>query len=145
MAITTNNSINVPRSLLGPVEAEDIVKGFETDDDEYVMLEPEEIENIKLPSSDTLALENFVDLCSIPVARFERPYFVLPEGKDAAEIYAIMRALAARGKAILMVSSELPELIAVCDRIAVCREGTIASTLDNADATEESIMQVAIS
>ncbi|MFM0738804.1 ATP-binding cassette domain-containing protein [Paraburkholderia xenovorans] len=62
-----------------------------------------------------------------------------------SEIYAIMRALADAGKAILMVSSELPELIAVCDRIAVYRDGSIAATLDNADATEESIMQIAIS
>ena len=62
-----------------------------------------------------------------------------------AEIYSIMRALANEGKAILMVSSELPELIAVCDRIAVYKDGTVASTLANADATEESIMQVATS
>jgi D-allose transport system ATP-binding protein len=56
-----------------------------------------------------------------------------------------MRALANEGKAILMVSSELPELIAVCDRIAVYKDGTVAATLANADATEESIMQVATS
>ncbi|SOE94528.1 allose ABC transporter ATP-binding protein [Burkholderia sp. D7] len=62
-----------------------------------------------------------------------------------AEIYSIMRALANEGKAILMVSSELPELIAVCDRIAVYKDGTVATTLANADATEESIMQVATS
>jgi D-allose transport system ATP-binding protein len=62
-----------------------------------------------------------------------------------AEIYSIMRGLANEGKAILMVSSELPELIAVCDRIAVYKDGTVASTLANADATEESIMQVATS
>ena len=62
-----------------------------------------------------------------------------------AEIYEIMRALASEGKAILMVSSELPELIAVCDRIAVYRDGTVADTLANAEATEESIMQIATS
>jgi D-allose transport system ATP-binding protein len=62
-----------------------------------------------------------------------------------SEIYAIMRTLANEGRAILMVSSELPELIAVCDRIAVYRDGTVADTLVNADATEESIMKIATS
>ena len=60
-----------------------------------------------------------------------------------SEIYQIMRQLARSGKGILMVSSELPELLSVCDRIAVYRNGTIAAVLDNADASEENIMQIA--
>ncbi|CAM2156139.1 D-allose ABC transporter ATP binding subunit [Pararobbsia alpina] len=62
-----------------------------------------------------------------------------------AEIYQIMRELASAGRGILMVSSELPELLGVCDRIVVYKEGSIASILDNRDATEENIMQVATS
>jgi len=54
-----------------------------------------------------------------------------------------MRALAESGKGILMVSSELPELLAVCDRIVVYREGGIARIVDNRDATEASIMEIA--
>jgi DNA end-binding protein Ku len=82
------------------VEREDIVKGFETGNDAYVLLEPDEIENIRLPSSDTLALESFVDIAAIDLARFERPYFVLPEGTDANEIYAVTHeALKESGKA----------------------------------------------
>ncbi|HVY12857.1 MAG TPA: Ku protein [Alphaproteobacteria bacterium] len=73
------------------VQREDIVKGFEAEKNEYVLLEPEEIDNIKLPSSDTLALENFVELSGIPIARFERPYFVTPQGKDAEEIYPVLQ------------------------------------------------------
>jgi D-allose transport system ATP-binding protein len=60
-----------------------------------------------------------------------------------SEIYQIMRQLARSGKGILMVSSELPELLAVCDRIAVYRNGGIAAVLANAEATEENIMQIA--
>ncbi len=60
-----------------------------------------------------------------------------------SEIYQIMRQLAQAGKGILMVSSELPELLSVCDRIAVYRHGSIAAVLANADATEENIMQMA--
>ncbi len=61
-----------------------------------------------------------------------------------AEIYQIMRELADAGKSILMVSSELPELLGVCDRIAVYKEGRIAEILDNCDATEEDIMRIAM-
>ena len=60
-----------------------------------------------------------------------------------SEIYQIMRQLADAGKGILMVSSELPELLSVCDRIAVYQDGRIARILDNADATEENIMHIA--
>jgi ribose transport system ATP-binding protein len=56
------------------------------------------------------------------------------------EIYALLRDLAARGTAIVMVSSELPEVIGISDRIVVMREGRIAVTLDAAEATEERIM-----
>ena len=61
------------------------------------------------------------------------------------EIYQIMRRLAEAGKSILMVSSELPELIGVCDRIAVYRDGGIAAILSRGAATEELIMQMATS
>lgn len=60
-----------------------------------------------------------------------------------SEIYHIMRQLADAGKGILMVSSELPELLSVCDRIAVYKDGCIAAVLDNRDATEENIMHIA--
>ena len=60
-----------------------------------------------------------------------------------SEIHQIMRRLANDGKGVLMVSSELPELLGVCDRIAVFRQGGIAGILDNAEATEEKIMLLA--
>ena len=56
------------------------------------------------------------------------------------EIYALLRDLAATGTAIVMVSSELPEIIGISDRIVVMREGRVAVTLDAGEATEERIM-----
>jgi rhamnose transport system ATP-binding protein len=61
-----------------------------------------------------------------------------------AEIHAQMRALAARGLAILMISSELPEILAMSDRIVVMREGTIRATVDRADATAETLLALAL-
>ena len=60
-----------------------------------------------------------------------------------AEIYTLMRRLAADGMAIIMTSSELPELLAVCDRIAVLCEGRLTADIPRAEATEESIMHAA--
>ena len=57
-----------------------------------------------------------------------------------SEIYTLMRKLSDEGKGVLMVSSELPELLAVCDRIAVFKDGNIAEILTSEEATEEKIM-----
>ncbi|WP_210162732.1 sugar ABC transporter ATP-binding protein [Pleomorphomonas koreensis] len=61
-----------------------------------------------------------------------------------SQIHEIIRALANAGKAVIMVSSELPEILAVCDRVAVFRNGRIMDILDGATATEESILSVAM-
>ena len=60
-----------------------------------------------------------------------------------AEIYNLMRMLAKRGTAIIMISSELPEIIGMSDRIVVMHDGRIAGTCDPSDATEESILMLA--
>ncbi|MFV0412858.1 MAG: sugar ABC transporter ATP-binding protein [Oscillospiraceae bacterium] len=61
-----------------------------------------------------------------------------------AEIYRLMRKLAAEGKAVIMVSSELPEVIGVCDRVLVMHEGKLKGEFDYKNLTEKQIMQVAI-
>lgn len=61
-----------------------------------------------------------------------------------AEIYAIMRRLTQDGVAILMVSSDMEEVLAISDRIGVMHEGILSGTLDRADATEEGIMRLAV-
>lgn len=59
------------------------------------------------------------------------------------EIYSIMGELAARGTAIVMVSSELPELISVADRIMVMQEGRMKGIVSNKEATQELVMSLA--
>lgn len=59
------------------------------------------------------------------------------------EIYSIMGELAARGTAILMVSSELPELISVADRILVMQEGHMKGIVEKADMTQEHVISLA--
>jgi rhamnose transport system ATP-binding protein len=60
-----------------------------------------------------------------------------------SEIYRLMGELARGGMAILMISSELPEILGMSDRIAVMRRGTIAGVLDRTEATPHSVMELA--
>jgi rhamnose transport system ATP-binding protein len=61
-----------------------------------------------------------------------------------AEVHRLMSSLAADGLAVVMVSSELPEVLGMADRIIVLREGRVADTLTRAEATEESVMYAAM-
>jgi ribose transport system ATP-binding protein len=61
-----------------------------------------------------------------------------------AEIYRLMRGLADAGVAVLMISSDMEEVIGVSDRIAVMHEGRIAGFLERADFTEENVLTLAI-
>ena len=56
------------------------------------------------------------------------------------EIYGIINELAASGKGVLMISSEMPELLGMCDRIYVMNEGALVGELGAAEATQERIM-----
>lgn len=60
-----------------------------------------------------------------------------------AEVYKILRDISASGIGVLMVSSELPELLAVCDRILVMHEGKMTGELSREEASEEAIMKYA--
>ncbi|KND61176.1 Ribose ABC transport system, ATP-binding protein RbsA [Candidatus Burkholderia verschuerenii] len=60
-----------------------------------------------------------------------------------SEIYKLLRSLAEQGKAIVMISSELPEILRMSDRIVVMCEGRITGELSSAEATQERIMQLA--
>jgi rhamnose transport system ATP-binding protein len=61
-----------------------------------------------------------------------------------SEIHALMQDLAERGLAVLMISSELPEILGMSDRIAVMRGGTIAGVLARTDATQERVLAMAL-
>jgi rhamnose transport system ATP-binding protein len=61
-----------------------------------------------------------------------------------SEIHGLMVDLAATGLAIIMISSELPEILGMSDRIAVMRHGQIAGVLSRSEATQQKILSLAI-
>ena len=61
-----------------------------------------------------------------------------------SEIHRLMGELAARGLAILMISSELPEVLGMSDRVAVMHDGRVVSVLGRAEATQEKVLELAL-
>jgi DNA end-binding protein Ku len=76
---------------VGPVDRDEIIKGYEVSKGEYVLLEPEEIESVKLESRKTLDLAQFVDLHDIDAIYFDKPYFVVPADDLAEEAFIVLR------------------------------------------------------
>ncbi|MEO6248109.1 MAG: Ku protein [Sphingomicrobium sp.] len=76
---------------IGPVNIDEIVKGYEVSKGEYVLLEPEEIEAVKLESRKTLELTQFVDLGDIDAIYYDKPYYVVPADDLAEEAFVVLR------------------------------------------------------
>jgi DNA end-binding protein Ku len=76
---------------IGKIDTSDIVKGYEVDKDTYVVIDPEDIDALKLESKKTIDLVQFVDAKEIDFRYFERPYFVTPADDMAAEGYVVIR------------------------------------------------------
>jgi DNA end-binding protein Ku len=70
---------------VGEISNADIVKGYEVDKDQYVTLEPEELQALKLESSKTIELVKFVDASDLDRRYFERPYYLGPETRPLAK------------------------------------------------------------
>ena len=76
---------------IGPVDRDEIMKGYEVTKGEYVLLDPEEIESVKLESRKTLELVQFVDLHDIDAMYFDKPYYVVPADDLAEEAFVVLR------------------------------------------------------
>ena len=83
-------------------------------------------------------------VCGVRLLICEEPTRGVDIGAKS-EIYSLLRRLADGGVAVLVTSRELPELLGLCDRIVVVSDGATVATLDGATASEETIMQAAIS
>jgi DNA end-binding protein Ku len=76
---------------VGPVDPEEILKGYELSKGNYVLLEQDEIEAVKIESRKTLDLVQFVEADAIDVLYYEKPYFVVPADDLAEEAYSVLR------------------------------------------------------
>src|ERR1700761_2090744 len=75
----------------GPVDRADIVKGYEIEKGRYVVIEPEEIDAVRLESTRTIDIDRFVDEDEINRLYWNDPYYLVPDGKQAVEAYTVIR------------------------------------------------------
>src|SRR6201995_3584949 len=85
---------------IGPVDPEDIVKGYQFEKGSYVVVSDEELEGVKLESKKTLELTQFVDYDEIDVLYYEKPYFVVPADDLAEEAFIVLREALKRTKKV---------------------------------------------
>ena len=117
---------------IGPVDRDEIIKGYEYEKDSYVLLDQDELESVKLESRKTLELTQFVEAHEIPVLYYEKPYYVVPKDDLAEEAYIVLReALSSSGKVGLgQLAMRGRETIVA---LKPCGRGMIAETLRYAD------------
>ncbi|PVA05517.1 Ku protein [Thalassorhabdomicrobium marinisediminis] len=121
---------------LGPVKSEDIVKGYEVSDDEYILLDPDEIDAIKLETKKTFELVQFVDACEISPLYFNKPYYITASDDLAQDAYRVVRdALRKAGKVGLgQVTMRGKEYLAA---VKPCGDGLLMETLHYEDELRE--------
>ena len=81
-----------------PVADEAEVKGYEIDDDQFLLIEESEIDDVQIESSHTLAIESFVDRSTVPQIYFDTPYYLSPFDDVSREAFGVIREAMARQK-----------------------------------------------
>lgn len=117
---------------IGPVDADEIMKGFEYEKGEYVLLDEAEIEGVKLESKKTLELTQFVDVGEIDAIYYEKPYYVVPADDLAEEAFVVLREALRRAKKIGLGQLALRGREYVVS-LKPCGRGMVLETLRYAD------------
>jgi DNA end-binding protein Ku len=122
---------------VGAVDKDEIVKGYEVSKGHYVLLDPEEIESVKLESRRTLDLVQFVDEEEIDATYFDKPYYVVPADDLAEEAYVVLRdALkAAKKVGVGQLAMRGQEYVVA---LKPCGRGLLLETLRYADEVHKS-------
>src|SRR5437667_595851 len=73
------------------VKNEEIVKGYQYEPDQFAIIEPGDLDKIKLKSTRVIEIEGFVDASEVPPTLYDTPYYIGPDGDVAAKTYALLR------------------------------------------------------
>lgn len=117
---------------IGPVDRDEILKGYEVEKGEYVLLDPEEIEKVKLESRKTLELTQFVDLADIDPIYYDKPYFVVPADDLAEEAFVVLREALRQAKKVGIGQLAMRGQEYVVS-LKACGRGMVLETLRYAD------------
>ena len=117
---------------IGPVDHDEIAKGYEISRGNYVLLEDDEIEAVKIESKRTLELVQFVDAGDIDILYYAKPYYVVPADELAEEAYIVLREALRRTKKVGLGQLSLrgqEQLVA----LRPCGKGLVLEALRYAD------------
>jgi len=117
---------------VGPVDTSDILKGYEVGDDEYLLLDPEEIDAIRLETKKTLELVQFVGSCEISPLYYDRPYYVVPTDDLAEDAYRVVRDALRKSEMVGLGQLTMRGREYLC-AIRPCGDGLLLETLHYAD------------
>jgi len=117
---------------VGPVDTSDILKGYEVGDDEYLLLDPEEIDAIRLETKKTLELVQFVGTCEISPLYYDRPYYVVPTDDLAEDAYRVVRDALRKSEMVGLGQLTMRGREYLC-AIRPCGDGLLLETLHYAD------------
>ncbi|MDB5668765.1 MAG: Ku protein [Alphaproteobacteria bacterium] len=117
---------------VGAVDPDEIVKGYQIEKGNYVILTDDEIESAKLESKKTLELTQFVDSDEIDVLYFEKPYYVVPADDLAEEAYIVLREALRRTRKVAIGQLALRGREYVVS-LKPCGRGIVLETLRYAD------------
>jgi DNA end-binding protein Ku len=118
------------------VDRSDLVKGYEYEKGQYVIVTPEEIESVRLESTKTIDIERFVDAGDIDRLYWNAPYFLKPDGKLALEAFTVIREAMERTQKVALgrvVMHQRERLVALEPR----DEGILAYTLRSHDEVRQ--------
>ena len=128
--------ITVDAGTEEPLERKELVKGFEIAKGEYVQVTQEEIDSVRLESTKTIDIENFVPIEDIDRLYWDNPYYMVPDGKLAAEPFTVIReAMERSGQVALgrLVMSQRERLVALEPR----DKGIVATMLRSYEEVRE--------
>lgn len=117
---------------IGPVDPDEIMKGFEYEKGEYVLLDDEEIEGVRLESKKTLELTRFVDLGDVDAIYYDKPYYVVPADDLAEEAFIVLRDALCKAKKVGLGQLALRGREYVVS-LKPCGRGMVLETLRYAD------------
>lgn len=130
-----------------PIADGDEIKGYEVDDDEFVHIEEDEIEAVKIESSNMMSLDGFVDKSSIQQIYLDTPYYLAPADKVSEDAFAVIReAMTAKKKAglarIVLYRRERPVVIEPLGKGMVLTTLRYDSSVRQPDTVFDDIKQV---
>src|SRR6476660_9532389 len=122
---------------IGPVDRSEIVKGYEVSKGHYILLDPEEIDSVKLESRKTLDLVQFVDEDDIDATFFDKPYYIVPADDLAEEAYVVLREAlkSAKKVGVGQLAMRGQEYVVA---LKPCGRGLLLETLRYADEVNKS-------